>query len=507
MAADSKSASPAGADSKTATAEKPAYQPPVGSTQKAVWKPKSGAAVPYIATSEWITLRKRDQPAGEIFHTYYRPARARGRRPITFVFNGGPGASSAYLHVGALGPQRVYFEPDGNRAPPPAKLINNHESWLEFTDLVFVDPIGTGFSRVLDTDSTEKDKKDPRKTIDEKEYYQLNKDLDSLGEFIERFLSKHKLWESPAYIAGESYGGYRTAKLARRLQEKHGVGLCAVIAISPALEWALLNHSDYGVLHTVDTFCTMALAAAFHGRSRVFKKNVSIDTMREKIESFAARELTQALVLGDSHPEAELKKVLSRTADYLGLPSDLVIRANGRIPFWRFARELLKDQRKVVGFYDAAMTAVDPYPDRESHEAPDPTLAGIEHVFATGINQLLRTQMKLDTDRRYELLSFEVNRAWKRDDNPHAFDLIIGATDDLRFAMSMNPDMKVFITHGYFDMVTPYFSSQRLIEQMKLLPEQRKNLSFKNFYGGHMFYTWEASRKAFRDWVRPAYKI
>jgi len=510
MSATSPVPSPAapatGAETKAASPDKAPYQAPAGSTHKGVWRPKSGAAVPYIATSEWITLRKRDQPAAEIFHTYYRAAKARPNRPITFVFNGGPGASSAYLHVGALGPQRVYFKPDGNRAPPPAKLVNNTESWLEFTDIVFIDPAGTGFSRVLDTDSTEKDKKDPRKTIDEKEYYQLNRDLDSLGEFIERFLSKHKLWGAPAYIAGESYGGFRTAKLARRLQEKNGVGLCAIIAISPALEWSLLNHSDYGVLHTIDGFCTTALAAAFHGRSRIFKQNSPIDAMRKRIEAFAARELTQALVLGDSYPAAELKTVLSRAADFLGLDKELVIRANGRIPFWRFARELLKDRRMVVGFYDAAMTAIDPYPDRDSHEAPDPTLAGIEHVFATGINQLLRSQIKVETDRRYELLSYEVNRAWKRDEQTHAFDLTIGATDDLRFAMSMNPDMQVFITHGYYDMVTPYFSSQRLIEQMKLMPEQRKNLHFRNFFGGHMFYTWEASRKAFRDWARTAYK-
>jgi carboxypeptidase C (cathepsin A) len=504
--ANSTSTPPASnADLKAASPEKPAYQAPVGSTQKGVWKSRSGSAMPYVATAEWITLRKRDTPAAEVFHTYYRPEKAKQRRPVTFVFNGGPGASSAYLHVGALGPQRVYFEPDGNRAPPPARLVNNQESWLEFSDLVFVDPVGTGFSRVLDTDSTEKDKKDPKKTIDEKEFYQLNRDLDSLGEFIERFLSKHKLWEAPVYIAGESYGGFRTAKLARLLQEKHGVGLCAVFAISPALEWALLNFSDYDVLRTVDGFCTMALAAAFHGRSRVFKKNTPLESMRAKIESFAARELAQALVLGDSHPEAELKKVLSHAADFLGLEKDLVIRAKGRVPFWRFARELLKDSRRVVGCYDAAMTAIDPFPDRESHEAPDPTLAGIQHVYATGINQVLRSELKLDTDRRYELLSEEVNRAWKRDGQPHAFDLTVGATDDLRFAMSMNPEMKVFITHGYFDMVTPYFSSQRLIEQMKLTPEQRKNLFFKNFFGGHMFYTWEVSRREFRDWARPAY--
>ena len=159
----------------------------------------------------------------------------------------------------------------------------------------------------------------------------------------------------------------------------------------------------------------------------------------------------------------------------------------------------------MLGFYDAAVTSIDPFPDREMHEAPDATLAGVAHVFASGINQFFRSTMSLDTERRYELISMDVNKAWKRDDDAHAFDLNIGATDDLRFAMSMNPDMQVFIAHGWFDMVTPYFSSKRLIEQMKLVPSQRAKLSFRSFHGGHMFYTWDASRKAFRDWARAAY--
>jgi carboxypeptidase C (cathepsin A) len=480
--------------------DKPPYRAPEGSTRTITWKSSR-----WLVTSEWITLRKREEPAGEIFHTYYRAAKPRAGRAITFVFNGGPGASSAYLHLGGLGPKRVVFGKEGRTAPPPAKLADNDESWLAFTDLVFVDPIGTGFSRVLDTDSTEKDKIDPRKTIEEKEFYALNRDLDSIGEFVERFLSKHKRWDAPCYIAGESYGGFRTAKLARRLQEKHGVGLRAVFAISPALEWSLLNRDDYDVLHTIDGFCSMAVAAAYHGRSRAFPKKTPVGEMTDAIESFAARDLARALILGDSHPEAELAVVLSRTADFLGVDEDLVVRAKGRVPFWRFARELLKDERKVIGFYDASVTSIDPYPDREMHEAPDPTLAGIEHVFASGINQFLRSTMGLDTERRYDLISMDVNKAWKRDDDAHAFDLSIGATDDLRFAMSMNPDMQVFITHGWYDLVTPYFSSKRLIEQMKLTPEQRKKLSFKSFAGGHMFYTWDASRKAFRDWARTAF--
>ena len=195
--------------------------------------------------------------------------------------------------------QRVCFEPDGNLPPPPAKLVNNPESWIEFTDLVFVDPVGTGLSRVIEQDKTDTEKPDPAKTVDEKEFYAIKRDLESLGEFIERFLSKHKLWHLPVYIAGESYGGFRTAKLARRLQENHGIGLTAAIAISPALEFSLLNENDYDVLRYMDTFCSMALAAAFHGRSRVFKKGEARRKhAQKKLRNFATGELAPTLVGG-----------------------------------------------------------------------------------------------------------------------------------------------------------------------------------------------------------------
>jgi len=480
--------------------EKKDYKAPQGSSTDITWTSDDKKTFEIEVTSEWITLRKKEKPAAEIFHTYYKMSHATGPRAVTFVFNGGPGAASAYLHIGGLAPQRVFFESDGNLPPPPAKIINNPESWIAFTDLVFVDPIGTGFSRVIDQEP-KPEKPDPLRTVDEKEFFGLNRDLESLGEFIERFLSKHKLWDVPVVIAGESYGGFRTAKLARRLQEKHGVGLTAAIAISPALEWSLLSPNDYDILHYVDSFCSMALAAAFHGRSRVFKKGESIEGMRKTIETFATSELAHAMIVGSSAD----RKVFSKVGDFLGLSDEFVQRAHGRVGFWRFGRELLKDQQKILGLYDATITAIDPFPDREPMDAPDPTLIGIDRIFESGINHVLRSQIGVETDRRYEILSMDVNMAWKRDEQKHAFEGPAGATDDLRWAMSMNPHMKVLICHGYYDMVTPYFSSHRLVEQMRLLPQQRKNLEIKHFGGGHMFYTWDESRKAFRDWVSAFY--
>ena len=491
--------------------DKKEHRPPQGATHKVSWTDDAGRFADIDVISEWIVLRKKERPAAEVFHTYYRLAGPQGqsnrRRPVSFVFNGGPGASSAYLHVGGLSPRRVLFKPDGGLEPPPVRLVNNPESWIAFTDLVFVDPVGTGFSRIVEPEKKpdDKEKPDPSRTVQEKEYYALNRDLESLGEFIERFLSKYKLWDVPVAIVGESYGGFRTAKLARVLQEDHGVGLSTAIAISPALEWSLLNGNDYDVLHSIDCFCTMALAATFHGRSPVFERGAPVEVQRRQVEAFATRELAHSLLVGAAHDPEEQARVFARAADFLGLPVELVRLAHGRVPFWRFARELLRPERKTLGAYDATVTGIDPFPDREYSFGPDPTLAGIERVFASGINHVLRAEIGIQSERRYELLSFDVNREWKRDEQRHAFAPPVGATDDLRFAMSMNPDMKVLIAHGYYDMVTPYFSSERLVEQMKLLPQQRETLFIRHFDGGHMFYTWDASRRTFRDWARGFY--
>src|SRR5262245_12730641 len=480
--------------------EKKERQPPKGATNKVAWAGDAGCAADVDVISEWIVLRKKERPAAEMFHTYYRLAEGPGapqgdakrRRPVSFVFNGGPGASSAYLHVGGLSPRRIAFRPDGNLEPPPVRLVNNAESWIAFTDLVFVDPVGTGFSRIIEPEKKpdDKEKPDPTRTVEEKEFYGLNRDLEALGEFIERFLSKYKLWDAPVAIIGESYGGFRTAKLARRLQETHGVGLSTVISISPVLEWSLLDGNDYDVLSTMDSFCTMALAATVHGRSRVFAAGTPVETQRREIEAFATRDLAHCLLVGTAHDAVEQARVFARAADFIGLPVELVCLAHGRVSPWRFARELLKSEQKVLGAYDATITGIDPFPDRDYHQAPDPTLAGIERVFASGINHVLRAEIGIDSDRRYELLSLAVNRDWKRDEPTHALWAPAGATDDLRFAMGMNPTLKVLIAHGYYDLVTPYFWPERMIGQMKLLLQQREQLFIRHFGGGHMFYTW-----------------
>ena len=480
---------------------KPEYEPPAGAETTAAW---TGGARPldYTASARWIVLRKKEKPAAELFSVSYVAHGDDPGRPVMFVFNGGPGASSAFLHLGAVGPQRVVFPPDGTLPQMPPQLVQNEASWLAFADLVFVDPVGTGFSRVIDDekrDEPAKDDKQARDTPDPTEYFGQKRDLESLCEFMGRWLSSHGRWGSPVFIAGESYGGYRVGRLVRMLQETTGIGLNGAILISPALEFASLAPNDYDVLTWVDLLPTMAAAAAHHGRSRAFAPGAPLDEVLGEAEAFASGEYASFLIRGASMAGDEKDRAVARLADFLGLPVETVARAEGRIGPRTFARELLRDERKVLGLYDATITVTDPFPDRDSFGGPDPTLSGISPAYTMAINRQLRSEIGVETDREYTLLSYEVNTAWKEDTDQHFFAPPVGATDDFRYGMSLNPHLKAFITHGRYDLVTPYHASDRLRNLMRLDPDTAGRLTVRHFGGGHMFYAWETSRRSFTE--------
>jgi carboxypeptidase C (cathepsin A) len=476
---------------------RPDHEPPAGAETTGTWSGEGGD-VAYTASAGWIVLRKKEKPAAEIFSVSYVAA-GDGERPVTFVFNGGPGASSAFLHMGAVGPLRVAFPADGRPPPMPPRLVANAESWLAFTDLVLVDPIGTGFSRVIENDSKDGADTDKRDGADDgraREYFGYKRDLESLCEFMSRWLSGHGRWGAPVFIAGESYGGYRVGRLVRMLQETTGIGLNGAVLISPALEITSLRPSDYDVLGWVDTLPTMVLTAVHHGRSRAFGAGAPAADVRAEAEAFATGEYATLLARGASMPAPDRERILARLGDLIGLPADLVVRAEGRITLGTFTRELLRDERKVLGWYDATITATDPFPDRDVYAGPDPTLVGIDMAFTTAINRHLRSDIGVQTEREYTVLSDEVNEAWRNDAPEDFFTPPDGATDDFRYGMSLNPHMKAFITHGRFDLVTPYYATDRLRNLMRLDAEMASRLTVRHFDGGHMFYAWEASRRA-----------
>jgi carboxypeptidase C (cathepsin A) len=492
-------------DEPTTNAEngkKPDHEPPAGAETTGSWG-RGRKAIQFTATGRWTVLRKKEKPAAEIFSVSYIADGDDRNRPLTFVFNGGPGAASAFLHMGAVGPQRVEFPADGTLPKVPARLVENESSWLAFSDLVFVDPVGTGFSRVIEPEKKADGKdgggKPDDAAPDPKEYFGYKRDLESLCEFMSRWLSENGRWGSPVFIAGESYGGYRVGRLARQLQEAAGIGLNGAILISPALEITALVPTDYDTLGWVDRVPTMTAAALHHGRSRAFRKGTSLEKALPAAEEFATDEYTIFLTRGASLPANERTRILTRLADLVGLPLDVVTRAEGRISIQRFVRELLRDERKVVGLYDTTITATDPFPDRDEFGWPDPTLSGISPAYTTAVNRLLRSEIGVETDREYALLSYEVFTSWKNDAESHAFAPPPGATDDFRYGMALNPHMHAFITHGQYDLVTPYYTSDRLRNLMKLDPQMADRLTVQHYGGGHMFYAWETSRHAFTD--------
>lgn len=467
----------------------------------------------YTATAEWITLRKIHKPVAHVFHTAYLAESPTGdARPLTFVFNGGPGAASAYLHMGALGPQRVAFGSMGTLPKPPTRVVDNLESWLAFTDLVFIDPVGTGFSRALEEtkpvakpnpEEPAKPDADPKENV---EFWEIDRDLESLGEFICRFLSQHHRWTSPLFIAGESYGGFRAAKMARRLQENHGVGLCGTILISPAIEFESLMRSDYDLTYWIELLPSMAATAHHHGLTRNQADSATLGDVLQTAETFANNELARWLTQGDAISASEREQIVSTMSDLSGLPASVIERAGGRITNSEFCRELLRDERRLCGHYDAAITTVDPFPNRNNYEGPDPTLFSIDRLFTGAINHQLRSNLKVETELDYRLLSMQVHEAWKDKSRDYIFANRAGAMDDLRYGMSLNEHMKVFITHGHFDLVTPYYSTKRLVNLMKLTAEQQEHLVTQNYNGGHMFYSWDESRAAFRTRTEAFYR-
>jgi len=247
----------------------------------------------------------------------------------------------------------------------------------------------------------------------------------------------------------------------------------------------------------VDLLPTMAAGASFHGRSRAFAAGTPLADVFAGAEEFASGDYATFLIRGASLGAPERERTLGRLADLLGLPPELVTRAEGRISPIVFVRELLRDEQKVLGFYDVSITATDPFPDRPEHSAPDPTLAGISPAYTAAVNRQLRSEIGVRTDREYRLLSLEVNQAWKEDTQRHFFAPPEGATDSFRYGMALNPHMRAFLTHGRYDMATPYYASDRLRNLMRLDPDTTGRLTVRHFEGGHMFYAWEESRRGF----------
>ncbi len=423
--------------------------------------------------------QQADNSRASMFFTAYTldGVKDKATRPITFCFNGGPGSSSVWVHLGVFGPKRVKLDKQGNAGGPPYQLIDNEFSLLADTDLVFIDPIGTGYSRMSQGEKA-------------KEFHDYQRDLDSVGEFIRLYCTREHRWASPKFIAGESYGTTRACGLAGHLQEKYGMYFNGLLLISVALDFQTLRFDIGNDLPPTLFLPTYAATAWFHKKLAPDLQKRSLKQLLDEVQTFACGEYCAALFAGSSITAAHETDIVAKIARYTGLTQAYVRSTKLRINIHRFCKQLLRDQAKTVGRLDSRFTATDRDSAGEHYEF-DPAHAAIGGVFAACINDYLRRELKYENDLPYNVLSgLYLNWGWNENSNRY-----VTVSETLRKAMSMNPHLKVYVGNGYYDFATPHFASDYTFNHLALDESLTKNISTHYYEAGHMMYIHHDSLK------------
>jgi carboxypeptidase C (cathepsin A) len=428
-----------------------------------------------------------ESPTAELFYVAYTLDGADpARRPITFCFNGGPGAASVYLHVAALGPMTIEVRPDGSLPSVPATLVPNPHTWLHFTDLVFIDPVQTGYSRALPGANGAAGDPAP--------YFEAEADLRSIAQFIRRYLTQSNRWLSPKAIAGESYGGLRVAALSRLLMEEYDINLNRAVLISPLLKTALPPESArYNLVSSMTILPSQAAIAASHGRSTLPADPAKLSQALAGVEQFALDDFVNGLARLGRAPQAETDAFLARVSGLIGLDPKLVAQQHGRVSAEVFVKNLLRDRNQILDRYDGRQANDDPLPERAEFASLDKMLTVLNGILSGPYFDYLGRTVGYRSDRRYIMLNFAANARWNRSS-------AMGSPEDLAYALTMNTDLKALVVHGYHDLSTPYFRSRYLLEQSVYGQSARQRLYFGVYPGGHMFYLNAESRaELFKD--------
>ncbi|MFF0147941.1 carboxypeptidase C (cathepsin A) [Amycolatopsis sulphurea] len=437
----------------------------------------------YTAQTGRIVLRQESKKDGkseghqaraEVFLTAYTLDDADpGTRPVTFAFNGGPGSSSIWLHLGVLGPRRVLSGDVDDPAPPPYGLADNPETLLQHSDLVFIDPVSTGYSRVTEG-------REPQ------EFSGFQSDVESIAEIIRLWVSRNERWLSPKFLAGESYGTLRAAALAGHLQERYGLYLNGLLLISSVLDMGTLRFHEGNDLPYSLFVPTYAAIAHYHGRHG----DRPLDDVLADAEDFAAKDLPWALSRGARLSTEDRAEAVATLASLTGLTESYVDRVNLRIEHVRFFTELLRDEARTVGRMDGRFTTWEPDGGRE-HMSEDPSVSRIIGAYAAGFNHYVRAELGYENDLPYEILSSEVFQAWSYKEFEGRS---VSATGTLSAAMRANPFLKVHVAFGHYDGATPYYASEHVLAQLQIPDELRDNIETAYYPAGHMMYVHEPSR-------------
>lgn len=431
------------------------------------------------------------KPKAAIFFTAYTldpedgadEAAFRRARPLTFAFNGGPGSSSVWLHLGLLGPRRVVMGDVGELVPPPFDLTDNEYTLLDVTDLVFIDPVTTGFSRALPGE-------------DPKQFHGFQKDIESVGDFIQHYTSRYQRWLSPKFLAGESYGTTRSAGLSGYLQERHGLYLNGIMLISAILNFQTVRFMPGNDLPYILFLPTYTATAWYHHRL-ADDLQADLQAALTEAEEFALNEYALALLRGDSLLQKERETIAEKLARLTGLSREYILRTNLRVQIHRFVKELLRQQRRTVGRLDTRFTGVDRDAAGETFEF-DPSYAAIQGPYTAAFNDYVRGELNYASELPYEILTYRVY-PWSYKEHENQF---VNVGETLRKAMSINPYLKVFVANGYYDLATPYFATRYTFDHLELDESLQKNISMGYYKAGHMMYVHLPSMKQLKADLR-----
>lgn len=434
-----------------------------------------GETIGYTATCGFLPIYDRmgKLSADMFFVGYFKDGKPGEHRPVTFAFNGGPGSSTIWLHMGALSPRRVAMQPDGNMPKPPFKVVDNQDSWLPFTDIVTLDAVGTGFSQTV--------------APGDQQYFNVRGDLAAFTSAIHSFLTLEKRWASPLFVLGESYGGTRVAGLSNSLFDD-GIAVNGIISLSGVMAFQTLDGGKENDLPYTSYLPSETAVAWYHKRLPAKYMGSLTDTLK-KSEAFAEGEYEHALFMGNGLSDKEKDAVAQKLADFTGLTKEYCLRANLRVNSGAFRAELLKDQGLSVGRYDARLIGKlgngnAGYPDYDASDS------AVTPPFTSAFHQYLTEELNFPITTPYKVMGFV--GGWDESANGYS-----DTSDDVRQALAKNPSMQVLCCLGYFDLACPYFGMITTMRHLGEAPDLTKNIHFDYYHAGHMVYINEASRIKF----------
>jgi len=430
-----------------------------------------GKELRYTATTGMMPIKNRDgETEARMFFVAYTldGVENRSQRPMTFSFNGGPGSASVWLHMGCIGPRRVPMNPDGTMPPPPYHLVDNQQTWLDQTDLVFIDPVGTGYSRALNPQTASR-------------FFGLQGDIESVGEFIRMYLVRYERWTSPLFLAGESYGTTRASALSGYLIGR-GIAFNGIVLISTIMNFETTDFASGNDLPYVMYLPSYAATAWYHKKLPRDMQGKSVEKVVAEAEEWAANGYSLALQKGDRMSASERQEVISKLAHFTGLDPKFIDNANLRVSLNFFRKELLRDEKRSIGRLDARFKGYDSSyvsagPDFDASEA------AIRPPYTSTFNNYVRQELNYKSDLEYYILGGGIG-PWNWGTNNGYVDTSVA----LRTAMAQNPYLKIFVAMGYYDMATPYFAVQYTMHHISLDPGLLKNFSTGYYEAGHMMY-------------------